>query len=88
MTERLVSLHSNSLPKGKRFSILHDAIATLRAAGIQPEVRSAKGSHVLVSWHDAAGLRRVICVSRNSGEWHQALLVRQQLRRILKGHPA
>jgi hypothetical protein len=83
-----VSLHTGSFPKGKRFSILHETIATLRAAGIQPAMRSAKGSHVLISWHDAAGTRRVICVSRTSGEWHQALNVRQKLRRILRGRPA
>jgi hypothetical protein len=83
-----MSLNARSLPQGKRFSLLRETIASLRAVGIQPDVRSAKGSHVLVSWRDADGMRRVICVSQDSGEWHHALLVRQQLRRILNGHPA
>jgi hypothetical protein len=83
-----VSLNTRTLPKGKRFSLLRETIASLRAVGIQPDVRPAKGSHVLISWHDAAGTRRAICVSRDSGEWHHALNVRRQLRRVLSGGQA
>jgi len=83
-----MSLHNGSLPKGKRFSILHETIQTLRAAGIQPAVRSAKGSHFLVSWHDPAGVRRVICVGRDSGDWNHAKIFRANLRRILEGRPS
>jgi hypothetical protein len=63
-------------------------MSALRAAGIQPDVRAAKGSHVSLSWHDAAGIRHVICVSRNSGERHQTKKVRADLRRALIGRPA
>jgi hypothetical protein len=82
-----MSLNARNYPKGKRFSTLHDLLATLRAAGIQPEVRRARGSHVLISWHDTAGTRRAVSVGMTSGEWHHAN-ARRQLRHILKGLPA
>jgi hypothetical protein len=78
-------LTSMSLPQGKRFSILHEAIATLRAAGLEPKVRPAKGSHFLISWRDAVGVRRAICVSRDSGDWNQTKIFRANLRRVLRG---
>jgi hypothetical protein len=79
-----VPLTNRSALKGKRFLLLRETLATLRAAGIDPEVRAAKGSHALVSWRDAAGIRRAVCVSQNPGEWHHAN-ARRQLRRLLEG---
>jgi hypothetical protein len=52
MSNSITTPRCGSLPQGKRFSILHEALATLRAAGIRPDVRSGKGSHFkLVSPH-------------------------------------
>jgi hypothetical protein len=82
-----VPLNTRTVAQGKRFSLLRETLATLRAAGIQPEVRAAKGSHALVSWRDAAGTRHAVCVSQASSEWHHAN-ARRQLRRLLEGQPA
>jgi hypothetical protein len=82
-----MSLHNGSLPQGKRFSILHETIATLRAAGIRPEVRSGRGSHFKLVWHDRLGAQRTFSVPRNSGEWHQSRVYAGKLRRILEARP-
>ena len=82
-----MSLNTRTLPKSKCFALLREILATLRTAGIEPKVRAARGSHVLVTWHDAAGTRRAVCVSQTSNEWHHAN-ARRQLRRLLEGQTA
>jgi hypothetical protein len=80
-----VSLNTQSLPKGKRFLILHESLATLRAHGITPEVSRAKGSHFKIQWFDGKGRRRIICVALTSGEWRQSKNASRTLQRMLEG---
>jgi hypothetical protein len=75
-----------NLPKSKCSSLLRETLTTLHAIGIQPEMRAAKGSHVLVTWHDGTGIRRAICIPRDVGD--QSKVYRAKLRRILRGHSA
>jgi hypothetical protein len=80
-----MALDKRNLPKGKGFELLREAVALVIAAGFDPEVRPARGSHHLIIWRDTAGTRRVVCVAKASGEWHQRLLIHRNLRNALSG---
>jgi hypothetical protein len=80
-----MALDKRNLPKGKRFELLREAVALVVAAGFDPEVRRARGSHHLIIWRDTAGTRRVVCVAKSSSEWHWELNARRDLRRALSG---
>jgi hypothetical protein len=61
--------------------LLEDTLAILADAGIKPEVR--QGRHLQVRWHDAAGKRRLLVISRSPSSRFARLKNRHVLRRLL-----
>jgi hypothetical protein len=61
--------------------LLEDTLAILADAGIKPEVQ--QGRHLKVRWHDAAGKRRLVVISRSPSSRFALLRNRAVLRRVL-----
>jgi hypothetical protein len=61
--------------------ILDETLATLDAAGIKPDVRH--GKHIKVTWHDAAGRRRILVISISPSDYRALRQNRALLRRLL-----
>jgi hypothetical protein len=74
------------LPKRKSFAVLNEALAMLRASGIEPEVHSNK--HFKLMWRDPRGQKRVLVVSVSCSDRRAIFRVRATLRRLLDGQPA
>jgi sRNA-binding protein len=64
--------------------LLEDTLAILAAAGIKPEVQ--QGRHLKVRWHDAAGRRRLLIISRSPSNRfaHLRNFTQKHLKRPLK----
>jgi hypothetical protein len=79
-------LDTRTLPKRKSFAVLNEALAMLRASGIEPELHRSK--HFKLVWWDPLGQRRVFVVSVSCSDRRAIFNARARLRRILEGGPA
>jgi hypothetical protein len=79
-------LDTRTLPKRKSFAVLNEALAMLRASGIEPEVHANK--HFKLVWRDPLGQKRILVVSVSSSDRRAIFHVRATLRRLLEGQPA